>query len=48
MADVQNQTPRAFGEQSSLGKAKYSLPFLLAHGFRIEMGEYQYLLVRET
>ncbi len=46
--DVQNQTPRAFGEQSDLGKAKYSLPFLLAHGFRIDMSEYQYLLVREA
>jgi hypothetical protein len=46
--DVRNQTPRAFGEQSDLGKAKYSLPFLLAHGFRIDMGEYQYLLVREA
>ena len=46
--DVQNQTPRAFGEQSDLGKAKYSLPFLLAHGFRIEMSEYQCLLVREA
>ena len=46
--DVRNQTPRAFGEQSDLGKAKYSLPFLLAHGFRIEMDEYQYLLVREA
>lgn len=46
--DVQNQTPRAFGEQSTLGKAKYSLPFLLAHGFRLDMSEYQYLLVRES
>lgn len=45
--DVQNQTPRAFGEPSGLGKAKYSLPFLLAHGFHLEMGEYQYLLRRE-
>ncbi len=46
--DVQNQTPRKFGESSGLGKAKYSLPFLLAHGFRLDMGEYQYLLVREA
>jgi len=46
--DVRNQTPRTFGERSELGKAKYSLPFLLAHGFRIEMDEYQYLLVREA
>lgn len=44
--DVQNQTPRKFGEPSNLGKAKYSLPYLLAHGFRLEMAEYQYLLVR--
>jgi hypothetical protein len=46
--DVRNQTPRAFGEESTLGKAKYSLPFLLARGFRLDMSEYQYLLVRET
>jgi hypothetical protein len=45
--DVRNQTPRKFGEQSDLGKAKYSLPFLLEHGFRLEMSEYQCLLVRE-
>ncbi len=46
--DVQNQTPRKFGDTSTLGKARYSLPFLLAHGFRLEMSEYQYLLVRES
>jgi hypothetical protein len=45
--DVQNQTPRAHGERSTLGKAKYSLPFLLAHGFTADMREYQYLLVRD-
>jgi hypothetical protein len=46
--DVRNQTPRAFGEQSDLGKAKYSLPLLLRHGFRIEMSGYQVLLMREA
>lgn len=46
--DVQNQTPRKFGERSNLGKAKYSLPYLVEHGFRIEKAEYQYLLVREV
>jgi hypothetical protein len=46
--DVRNQTPRAFGETSDLGKAKYSLPFLLDHGFRLELDEYQSLLVRES
>jgi hypothetical protein len=45
--DVRNQTPRSFGETSDLGKAKYSLPFLLDHGFRLELDEYQSLLVRE-
>ncbi len=45
--DVRNQTPRAFGETSDLGKAKYSLPFLLEHGFRLELDEYQCLLMRE-
>jgi hypothetical protein len=46
--DVRNQTPRKFGDTSDLGKSTYSLPFLLDHGFRIEMSGYQYLLVRET
>lgn len=44
--DVQNQTPRAHGEPSLLGKAKYSLPYLLSHGFTADMSEYQSLLVR--
>ena len=42
--DVKNQTPIKFGETSSLGKAKYSLPYLLDHGFEIVMNEYQVLL----
>jgi len=42
--DVRNQTPWKFGETSTLGKAKYSLPFLLDHGFEIIMDEYQVLL----
>jgi hypothetical protein len=46
--DVRNQTPRKFGEQSDLGKAKYSLPFLLEHGFQLDTAGYQYLLVREA
>lgn len=42
--DVQNQTPKKFGETSPLGKAKYSLPYLLDNGFELLMDEYQVLL----
>jgi hypothetical protein len=42
--DIQNQTPKKFGEISDLGKGKYSIPFLLKHGFEIVMDEYQILL----
>lgn len=42
--DVRNQTPRKYGDRSGLGKAKYSLPYLLDHGFEIVMDEYQVML----
>jgi hypothetical protein len=42
--DVKNRTPKKFGEQSDLGKSKYSLPFLLQHGFKVIMDEYQVVL----
>ncbi len=42
--DVRNQTPKKFGEQSDLGKAKYALPYLLENGFEIVENEYQVLL----
>ena len=42
--DVRNQTPKQFGEESELGKAKYSIPFFLAHGFEIIGDEYQVIL----
>jgi hypothetical protein len=42
--DVKNRTPRKFGDLSDLGKSKYSLPFLLDHGFEIIMDEYQVVL----
>ncbi|MDE3046509.1 MAG: hypothetical protein KGJ02_07685 [Verrucomicrobiota bacterium] len=42
--DVKNRTPRKFGDLSDLGKSKYSLPFLLSHGFEIVMNEYQVIL----
>ncbi len=45
--DVRNQTPKKFGEVSDLGKAKYSIPFLLDNGFEIVMDEYQVLLRRK-
>jgi hypothetical protein len=42
--DVRNQTPLQFGETSPLGKAKYSIPYFLAHGFEIVADEYQVIL----
>jgi hypothetical protein len=42
--DVKNMTPRRFGETSDLGKSKYSLKYLLAHGFEVIADEYQVLL----
>lgn len=42
--DVKNQTPKKFGETSNLAKAKYSLPYLLEHGFQIIADEYQVIL----
>jgi len=42
--DVRNQTPKKFGEISDYGKAKYSLPYFLTHGFEIIEDEYQVLL----
>jgi hypothetical protein len=42
--DVRNQTPKQFGETSELGKAKYSIPYFLAHGFEIVADEYQVIL----
>lgn len=42
--DVRNQTPKQYGDTSGLGKAKYSLPYLLANGFEIVENEYQILL----
>lgn len=42
--DVRNQTPKKYGETSELGKAKYSLPYLLENGFEIVEDEYQILL----
>lgn len=45
--DVRNQTPKKFGETSDLGKAKYSIPYLLNHGFEIVENEYQILLKKK-
>jgi hypothetical protein len=42
--DVRNQTPKKFGETSDLGKAKYSIAYLLNNGFEIIEDEYQVLL----
>jgi len=42
--DVRNQTPKQFGETSDLGKAKYSIPYFLEHGFEIIADGYQVIL----
>ena len=42
--DVRNLTPRRFGETSCLGKAKYSIPYLLKHGFEVVFDGYQVAL----
>jgi len=44
--DVRNPTPMKFGETSELGKAKYSIPYLLDNGFETVMDEYQVLMVK--
>ncbi len=45
--DVRNQTPKQYGETSELGKAKYSIPYFLAHGFEIIADEYQVILQKK-
>lgn len=42
--DVRNQTPKQFGEASDLGKSKYAIPYLLAHGYELVEDEYQVIL----
>lgn len=42
--DVRNQTPKQFGEESDLGKSKYSLPYLLENDFEMIAKEYQVIL----
>ena len=42
--DVKSVVPKTFGEQSDLGKAKYSIPYFLENGYKIIMSEYQYIL----
>lgn len=45
--DVRNQTPKKFGETSDLGKSKYSIPYLLDHGFKIIADGYQIILAKK-
>jgi len=45
--DVKNPTPKIYGETSDYGKAKYSLPYFLNHGFIIIENEYQVLLQKK-
>lgn len=45
--DVRNPTPKVAGETNNLGKAKYSIPYLLENDFYIVMDEYQVILKRK-
>ena len=45
--DVRNPTPKLAGETNNLGKAKYSIPYLLEHNFEIIMDEYQVILKKK-
>lgn len=45
--DVKSVVPKEYGELSNLGKAKYSIPYFLQNGFKIEMDEYQFVLKRK-
>lgn len=42
--DVKSVIPKQYGEKSDLGKAKYSVPYLLENGYKLLMSEYQYIL----
>ena len=45
--DVRNPTPKLAGESNNLGKAKYSIPYLLENDFDIIMDEYQVILKKK-
>lgn len=45
--DVQNQTPYKFGDYTKHGKARYSIPYLLANGFELISDEYQVILQKK-
>ena len=45
--DVKSVVPKQHGEKSDLGKAKYSIPYLLENGFEVVMDEYQYILKKK-
>lgn len=42
--DVRNICPKMHGEKSDLGKAKYSIAYLVKNGFDVLIDEYQVLL----
>jgi hypothetical protein len=46
--DTNSRVPSEFGEHCPLSKSRYSLPYLLANGFEIELQKYQTLLRRKT
>lgn len=46
--DVRNQTPKKFGEESDLGKSKYSIAYLIDNGYEIIEDEYQVILKKRV
>ena len=44
---VRSQTPKQYGESLELGKAKYSIPYFLTHGFKIIADEFQVILQKK-
>jgi len=44
--DYRNQTPRKYGDESGLGKSKYSLPYLQSKGFVTKFDGYQVAMIK--
>ena len=42
--DVMSCVPKEQGEESDLGKAKYSIDYFIKNGYEIMMNEYQYVI----
>ena len=45
--DVMSCVPKEHGEESELGKAKYSIPYFLENGYKSVFNEYQTILIKK-